>query len=91
MVECIFVCLFAVSEIYLEPNETAYGYTPFANGLIRIAFIRGNEFLMNNNNIPIGGSILIGDVVTGEVARESGQRVSSKTYFILGTHTLQFH
>lgn len=72
------------SEIYLEPNETAYGFSPFANGLLRIAFIRGNEYLVDNN-VPIGGNILSGGVVIGEVERETGQRVSSLVSSIVYT------
>lgn len=65
-----------ISEIYLEPNETAYGIGPYANGLLRIAFIRGNEYL-TNNNVPIGGNILSGGVIAGEVLRDTFQRVSA--------------
>lgn len=69
-----------ISEIYLEPNETQYGYSPYANGLLRIAFIRGNEYLVNNN-IPIGGNILAGGVVIGDLLRETGQRVTASRSF----------
>lgn len=73
------LCPVKYVELYLEPNETTYGYSPYANGLLRVAFIRGNEYLVNNN-IPIGGNILSGGVAVGEILRDSLQRVRFHYY-----------
>lgn len=73
-----FVCFFL--EINLEPTDNKYrgtGDLPFLNGLIRIAFVRGNEFLERPGHIPDDGKILTGMcVIAGgdsvrEIARKS--------------------
>lgn len=53
-----------ISELYLEPSDNSfYGITGFANGLMRVAFIRGNKLLQTKTGTPKGGQVLNGGVV----------------------------
>lgn len=52
------------------------GELPFLNGLIRVAFIHGNEHLEKEDGIPLDGKILFGGTVVapGDQYRETGRK-----------------
>lgn len=52
-----------ISELYLEPTEIFYGSNNFVSGQMRIASIRGNEYLETKENVQIDGSLLSGGFV----------------------------
>lgn len=67
------------SEIYLEPSDNKYrgtGDLPFLNGQIRIAFVRGNEYLEKPDGLPLDGKILTGICVIagGDSVRETARK-----------------
>lgn len=47
----------------LEPIENAYGTNRYNSGLMRVAFIRGNENLKTKSGEPIDGRKLSGGAV----------------------------
>ncbi|XP_055856168.1 uncharacterized protein LOC129919334 [Episyrphus balteatus] len=49
--------------ILLEPIENYYGFTGYASGQMRVAFIRGNEFLNDKDDNEISGYRISGGVV----------------------------
>lgn len=54
---------FHLLELHLEPIVNDYGTTRFSSGLLRVAFIRGNENLKTKNDEPIDGRKLSGGAV----------------------------
>lgn len=67
-------------ELTLDPVDNLYyGPAGFANGQIRIAFIRGNEYLDTKENTQISGNRLTGGIVitTGEQFRDAWLKVST--------------
>ncbi|XP_055903000.1 gram-negative bacteria-binding protein 1-like [Eupeodes corollae] len=58
--------------ILLEPIENYYGFTEYASGQMRVAFIRGNEFLNDRDDNEISGYRIAGGVVlaTREALRD---------------------
>lgn len=71
-------------------DSTHYGTTGYANGQIRVAFIRGNEYLDNKESAQISGNRLTGGIViaTGEYHRNSWLKVS--THFVWWCTVMQF-
>lgn len=55
-------------QLNLEPIENAYGASRYNSGLLRVAFIRGNENLKTKSDEPIDGRRLSGGAVL--VSRE---------------------
>lgn len=67
------------AELFLEPTDNIYrgiGETPYLNGQVRIAFIRGNDILEKTDGIPLDGKILqgMGIVAPGDNVREITKR-----------------
>lgn len=65
----------------LDPVDSLfYGPSGFANGQIRVAFIRGNEYLDTRENTQISGNRLTGGIVitVGEQFRDAWLKVSSE-------------
>lgn len=63
MIKLIF---FNCSELLLEPTQNIYrgvGELPYLNGQLRIAFIRGNEYLETADGIPLDGKFLVGQTI----------------------------
>lgn len=56
------------ADLNLEPIENAYGTSRYNSGLLRVAFVRGNENLKSKSGEPIDGSRLSGGGVL--VSRE---------------------
>lgn len=54
---------FFPTVLNLEPMENAYGTTRYNSGLLRVAFIRGNENLKTQSGEPIDGRKLSGGAV----------------------------
>lgn len=74
-----------VIELLLEPTHNVYGggsELPFLNGLIRIAFIHGNEHLEKEDGIPLDGKILFGSTIVapGDQYRETGRKSVRQLY-----------
>lgn len=70
------------SELLLEPVDNSYyGVTGYANGQIRVAFIRGNSQLDTRESTQIDGHRLSGGVVivSGEAQRDTWLKVLSRS------------
>lgn len=73
----ILFCFYLV--LLLEPADNKYRGSvdlPFLNGLIRIAFIHGNEHLEREDGTPLDGKILFGSTIVapGDQYRETGRK-----------------
>lgn len=60
---------------------------PFLNGQIRVAFIRGNEYLNMVDGIPLDGKILTGATIVapGDISRETTRKSVSINNILKGS------
>lgn len=85
-----------MAEIYLDPTDNIYrgvGDLAYLNGQIRIAFIRGNEYLEKSDGIPLDGKILTGICVIagGDTIREVARKSVSIQNLVLTIYFIQSH
>lgn len=74
---------FIITELLLEPTQNVYrgvGDLAFLNGQVRIAFIRGNEYLEKADGIPLDGKFLAGQTIIapGDNIRETSRKSVSE-------------
>lgn len=73
------------TEIYLEPSDNKYrgtGDLAYLNGQVRIAFVRGNEYLEKPDGLPLDGKVLTGICVIsgGDTTRETARKSVSVSF-----------
>ncbi|KAJ6616523.1 Beta-1,3-glucan-binding protein, partial [Pseudolycoriella hygida] len=76
-------------QLNLEPIENAYGTTGYSSGLLRVAFIRGNENLKTKSGEPIDGRKLSGGAIL--VSREKNRDLWLKSTFKGNHFGEEFH